>query len=119
MKTLVVALLLVSSVCVSQDSTVLCEKAEYDANNHVTWKMVPCTHPPQKWTEMQAATKKRHFQFVRKHPVLVMLIGGGVGGALAGWKWHDKGCPSTYDGKPYQGTPWGPYPCPQYAPGKK
>jgi hypothetical protein len=52
---------------------------------------------------------------IRRHPVASAIVGGVVVGVVVGVKYHDKRCPSTYDGKPYQGTPWGPYPCPQYA----
>lgn len=56
---------------------------------------------------------------MKRHPVVTGMVAGTGAAVLLGLKYHDKGCPSTYDGHAYQGTPWGPYPCPQYAPGGK
>lgn len=52
---------------------------------------------------------------IRRHPVATAFVGAAIVGATVGiiQNKHNS-CPSTYEGEPYQGTPWGPYKCPQY-----
>ena len=53
---------------------------------------------------------------MRRHPLATGIVTGiAVGATIAIVQNKHNSCPSTYDGKPYQGTPWGPYPCPQYS----
>lgn len=58
---------------------------------------------------------------IHRHPTAtkIVIIGGmaAIGGVVGYETRKANECPTTYDGKPYQGTPWGPYPCPQYAEG--
>lgn len=72
-----------------------------DASAQTRWHVLP-----------PAQQKSKHW--VARHPLLTgMLIGAGAGTTYGIIYRLHHSCPSNYDGKPYQGTPWGPYPCPK------
>jgi hypothetical protein len=98
-----VALLLVG-ISVAQEP--LCQRATIDAETQtITYVTIPCSEMPHygsDWHTIPAPTRN----WAYRHRKMLFLIGGGVGGAIIGFKLgYRKPCPTMIDGYPYDGGP--------------
>lgn len=94
--------LLILTLVISAFAQDTCKKAVIDADMHITYEAIPC---PVSWRTLPPP----HHGWAYRHRKLLIITAGSAIGAVVGFKLgYRKGCPSTVDGIPYNGTP----PCP-------